>query len=229
MLQSHVAAIFVKKHLVEASGHITFQCGICQVEHYVPKEGFAINKRIQNALDIQLNTVKFNPVFEECKREIEKAKENASKIERNSEDYIYQYFEEIKRTVDLRREDLKLKIDTFSDKIIQSVESTKENCLQLSIKVNQLTTELDKSKRELSELIARLDTFDTNEANFRDVMKKGVVLNETISQLLNGYKDSLIGNKEYSFEFKEMKIEDVFGKFDVNEKVFCSIYFPTSL
>ena len=64
-----------KKHLdelMEASPKEsnTFLCKLCDDEHYIPKKGFAINKRFQNALDIKLNTLKLNPVYEECKREI---------------------------------------------------------------------------------------------------------------------------------------------------------------
>lgn len=55
--------------------------------------------------------------------EIEEANDNMAKIEaleNNGENYIKDYFEDIKREVDLRREDLKLKIDDYSDSIIQS-------------------------------------------------------------------------------------------------------------
>jgi hypothetical protein len=54
----------------------TFSCKLCDDEHCIPKKGFAINKSIQNALDIKLN-----PVYEECKTEINDAKINIQKIE----------------------------------------------------------------------------------------------------------------------------------------------------
>ena len=69
-------------------------------------------------------------MFEECRNEIENAKKNVVEIgllEKNAENYVYDYFEDIKRQVDIRREDLKFKIDTYSDQIIKSVEMDQMN------------------------------------------------------------------------------------------------------
>ena len=111
-----------------------FECEVCDEKHNIPDKGFAINKSIQNALNIKLNTLKLNPVYEECKREINDAENNIKNIEnldKDTENYIFKYFEELKRQVDLRREELKLKLDNCSDEIIKSIESTKENCIKL--------------------------------------------------------------------------------------------------
>ena len=78
----------------------TFLCKLCDDEHCIPKKGFAINKSIQSALDIKLNTLKLNPVYEECKSEINYAKNNIQKIEnleKDPENYSFEYFEELKR------------------------------------------------------------------------------------------------------------------------------------
>ena len=116
-------------------------CKLCDDEHYIPKKGFAINKRFQNALDIKLNTLKLNPVYEECKTEINDARINIQKLEileKNLENLILEYFEELKKHVDLRREELKLKLDNCSDQIIESIESAKENCIKSSEETKNL-------------------------------------------------------------------------------------------
>ena len=74
-------------------------------------------------MDIKLKTLKLNPVYEECITEINDAKINIQKIEileKDPENYIFEYIEEFKRQVDLRREELKLKLDNCSDEIIKS-------------------------------------------------------------------------------------------------------------
>ena len=112
-------------------------------------------------LVIKLNTLKLNPVYDECKNMIMEAQENVTKIEsleRNAESYIYEYFEDIKRKVDLRREDLKMKIDTCSDELIKSIESNQLNCFKLSKEVDLLTSDIEKFKQELNELVDRFDT-----------------------------------------------------------------------
>ena len=88
----------------------------------------------------------------------EKKKENMSDMDKNAELYIYRYFEDIKRKVDLRREDLIERIHNYSDEIIQSIERTQSECLKMSKEVNQLTVEVEKSKRNLNELIKSFNT-----------------------------------------------------------------------
>ncbi len=51
-------------------------------------------------------------IYNECTKGIENAKETVLKVEelkKNEEMYIYNFFEDIKRQVDIRREDLKFK------------------------------------------------------------------------------------------------------------------------
>jgi hypothetical protein len=144
----------------------TFICGICQEEHFIPKNGFVVPNRLQKLMDVELNKLAPSSMFEECRKEIENAKENMIEIgllEKNAENYIYEYFEDIKRQVDIRREDLKFKIDTYSDKIIKSVELDQMNLIKLSKEVNQITTNIEKSRKDLNELIARLLTHESKE------------------------------------------------------------------
>ena len=58
---------------------------------------------------------------EACKKSIKEAEVNLDKIDqltKDSENFTYEYFEEIKRQVDHRKEILKVKIDEYSDDII---------------------------------------------------------------------------------------------------------------
>jgi chromosome segregation ATPase len=205
-----------KKHLDKLLSEKAYKCRICREEHSIPKEGLVINKRIQNGLNIKLNTLKLNPVFDECKERLLKARSNLSRIEtlqKEPENFIYEYFEEIKRKVDLRRECLKLKIDSYYNDMIKSIEGTKVNCMRLSKEVNRLTTDLEKSKKQLTELLERFDTFLISDKKFEDIKESACVINQSLAIIFKEYTDSLIGNKKYSFEFKEFQIEDVFGRF----------------
>lgn len=60
-------------------------------------------------LNLDLNTLKASPEYEECKKEFKEAIANTARIEtleQNSEGYIFEYFADIKTQVDLRRKDL---------------------------------------------------------------------------------------------------------------------------
>jgi hypothetical protein len=192
----------------------TFICGICQEEHFIPKNGFVVPNRLQKLLDVELNKLAPSSMFEECRKEIENAKENMIEIgllEKNAENYIYDYFEDIKRQVDIRREDLKFKIDTYSDQIIKSVEMNQMNLIQLSKEANQLTNNIEKSRTDLNQLIAQFDTLEFDK-KFEDIKASVAVVNQEFNKILAEYQDSLIGNKKCTFEFKELPIEDIFGR-----------------
>jgi hypothetical protein len=190
-------------------------CGICQEEHLIPKKGFMVNNRLQKLLRLELNALKVSPVFDECIKEIEEAKENVVKIgllEKNAENYIYDYFEDIKRQVDIRREDLKFKIDKYSDEIIKSVEMNQMNHIKLSKEINEIRTNIELSKEELNKSMLQFDNLEFNDKKFEDIKSSVAVVNQKFNKILGEYQDSLIDNKKYSFEFKELPIEDVFGR-----------------
>jgi len=194
-----------------------FQCEICQEEHFIPKGGFKVDKRLQRGLEIQLNTLKLAPIFEECKAVIKKAHESVAKIEtleKNSEEYIYEYFEEIKRQVDIRRENLKMKIDKYSDEVIQSIEGTQLNYIKISKQVNQISTEIEQSKKELDTYVKRFDTFEIDEKKFEAIKDRVVDVNGKFDKIILDYNNALIRNQKYSFRFDELPIAEIFGFFN---------------
>jgi len=195
---------------------------LCKEKHCIPEKGFAINRRIQNGLDIDLNSLKLNTVYDKCKKAVTDANNKIQKIEileKDPENYIFEYFEELKRQVDLRREELKLKLDNCSDEIIQSIESAKENCIKLFKESKRLGTEIERSKKELTKLIDKFDTFDFNKLKFETAKNSLSILNGCLTRKLSEYKDSIIGGKENTFEFKDVDINVLFGSFKEVEKV----------
>ena len=157
-----------------------------------------------------------NEIFDACKKEIEHAKEQMNRIEvleNNSESYIYDYYEEIKRQVDLRREVLKQKIDDYSDELINSIEQNK-----LSKIVNQITLDIEKCKNNLNDLNAQFDLLDdltvlseTFEFDYRKFKENVEVLNRKLLEIIALYQDSLIGYKKLIFQYNESSIVDIFG------------------
>ncbi len=133
-------------------------------------------------------------------------------LEKNAENYIYDYFEDIKRQVDIRREDLKFKIDKYSDEIIKSVEMNQMNHIKLSKEINEIRTNIELSKEELNKSMLQFDNLEFNDKKFEDIKSSVAVVNQKFNKILGEYQDSLINNKKYSFEFKESPIVDIFGR-----------------
>ena len=197
-------------------------CGVCHEEHLVPKNGFIVHRRLQTLLELELDSLKLSPAFEDCKKEIEATKEKLEtmeSLEKNSEVYIYDYFEDVKRQVDIRREDLKLKIDNYSDDLIKSIDVNQKNYIKLSKEGSQISTKIENSKRQLNELISQFDTLEINDQKFIEIKSSVAVVNREIHKILPEYQNSLVGNTKYTFEFEELPIEPFFGRLTEREVI----------
>jgi len=61
--------------------------------------------------------------------------------------------------------------------------------------------------------VKRFDTFDINDSKFEAIKQGVVVVNGKFDKIILDYNNALIGNKEYSFQFNEIPIADIFGSF----------------
>jgi len=205
-------------------------CEICQEEHHIPKNGFVVNNRLKKLLKLELKSLKFDcPVFDDCKKGLEKAKENMLKVEeleKNGEMFIYNYFEDIKRQVDLRREILKQNIDNYSDEMIKSVEKTQTDLIKRK-GANQITAFIDKSRKKLDLITERFDTFEYNYKKFKEIKSTVTALNKELQEIIVEYQDLLILKKDYSFEFVESPTEHIFGRLIGFEVIFWDRFIKT--
>jgi hypothetical protein len=99
------------------------------------------------------------------------------------------------------------------------------NYIKMSKEFKTIIENIEKSKKGLNEFIAQFNTLKFNYNKFGDTKASVVVVYQEFRKILAEYQDSLIGNKKYTFEFKESPIEYLFGRvFDyiVNFKLFQS-------
>jgi hypothetical protein len=132
-------------------------------------------------------------------------------LEENPESYIHEYFSNIKRQVDIRREDLKFKIDKCSDDIIQYVENAQSELIRLSKEVNETSIHIEKSKRELDEITRQFDTLVINDQKFESMKQSLEVLNRDLKQTITNYNGYLIGSNTYEFVFDDQLGSEIFG------------------
>lgn len=197
------------------------KCVFCpeKVKHTVPEEGYVVNKRLQNALSIEIYKLKLNPEYSECKQKIEEAMHQFNNIEIISQDpsgLINNYFGELKSHVNWRRDDLKTEVDKYADELIQSIENNQSNCVKLSQETSQLSKSIEDSKKQLDELKNHLDTFVIDTLNFDSIKASAEDLIERFSQMQTEYRESLLLHQDYVFDFDDddptKSIEYFFGK-----------------
>ena len=222
-----------QSHLQIHLGKEQFWCQLCGDEHHVPKKGFQINKNIQRGLEMELHKAfGSNPVFEECKSHIENAAKVIRQLEvlRDSpEGYIHDYFEEVKRQVDLRREKLKNEIDLASDQMIDRIERTRAECIQVSAQMKGIVEDLEVLTGELERISDQLNSFDVSEAKLTRIKGELVALERGLDEKLIKEQHLVLENSEYSFEFDEINIGSVFGGLRKNEILFGGKYSQLTL
>jgi hypothetical protein len=203
-------------HLDNLLPKMSFVCGKCQSNHIVPEEGFKVNKRIQEALDIESGNLEINfASYDDCKTKLEEAREKVAEIktlEDNSESYIYEYFSSIIRQVDLRREKLKSEIDDYSDDIIQNVGRAQSELIRLSKEINEASMNIERSKIELEKITKQFDTLVIDDQKFENIKQSLDVLNKDLKQTIIDYNGCLIGNNTYEFVSGGQFGSDAFGK-----------------
>jgi len=73
-------------------------------------------------------------------------------------------------------------------------------------------------------LVELFDTFDIDDK--RETMNSVIIFNKRLNRIVGIHKASLIGNEEYSFEFKGNQFNGVLGCFIAIDKVILKlIYF----
>ena len=112
-----------------------------------------------------------------------------------------------------------MKLDSCSDEIMQSIESAKENCVKMLEESKRLSTEIEKSKEELTDLVDSFDTFEIDNEKFEETRQSLTVLNGRLNRKLEEYKDTKIVGKENTFEFEDIDNKSLFGCFQEINKV----------
>ena len=222
-----------QSHLQMHLGKEQFRCQLCGDEHHVPKKGFQINKNIQRGLEMELHKAfGSNPAFEECKSHIENAAKVIRQLEvlRDSpEGYIYDYFEEVKRQVDLRREKLKNEIDLASDQMIDRIERTRAECIQVSALIKGIFEDLEVFSGELERIRDQLNSLAVSEAKLSRIKGELVALERGLDEKCIKEQHLVLQNNEYFFEFDEINIGSVFGGLRKNEILFGGKYSQLTL
>jgi hypothetical protein len=156
-------------------------------------------------------------MFNDDKFSIEDAKNLVNKIdfiEKNAESFKVEYFQNVIRDVDLRREMLKDQIDNYSDELIASLKQKQKEFINLTKESNEITENIEKSKIKLDTFIQKNKDYKNKIKDFDD---KFLELKHELETSLAEYKNVLTEN-HLSFNFYEMPIQDIFGVLDVRHE-----------
>jgi len=193
------------------------KCMSCSGTHTVPHEGFPENKFAKHQLDLEINKIGLNfGQFKNYSKIIHDLNENLKEMEtirKDPENYIYEYFGELTRQVDLRRETLIRDIHEYSDELIQKIEKLKQERAAKSKEGTIITDDLEMIKTKMNDLNSMFNSSDIDDIKHGKIIsqKKLKEVSDLMGLVLNQYKYDLQDGKYYNFFTNEIKLENVFG------------------
>jgi len=212
------------------------KCISCSGTHTVPKEGFPKNRIVKHQLDLKVNEINLNfSQFKDYNKIIRDLNKNLKEIEtirKDPENYISEYFGELTRQVDLRRETLIEDIHKYSDELIQKIERLKQDCVAKSNEETKITDVLDTAKAKINDLNLMFNSLEIDDIKLEEInsQKKSKEIKDLVRPALNQYMLELQCKKYYKLVTNEIKLEDFFGSlscFD-NKKVSIFNFFQLS-
>ena len=143
----------------------SLNCFSCRKSHPMPQNGYPFNQIVQSLLENKFHTLNLNSdKFKESKLKIDELNKRFREIEliqNDPEFYIDEYFIELIREIDLRREVLIESIQKESNKVIDSVNQWKSELVEKAKKENiKMIGSIEKDRLKLTELNSMFDSLE---------------------------------------------------------------------
>ena len=202
------------------------QCPLCPETHVMPGKGFPMNEVAQEMLEIELNKLNINfSQFDECKlliRELKVSLDGLETLEIDPAYYITEHFQELNRHVDLRREKLLLEIHNRSNQLIEEIEIAHKECLAAVNVKSPISDNIKVCKPELEALHGAFDSFEIDGKKWQEILVKSTALKQRLGPMIEKYKRELLINQTFQLSTNEIKIDQIFGSFEI-KGVFISV------
>lgn len=200
-----------------------YNCNECGNKHEIPKGGFPSNVALGLIIDSQISELDLGEIHKEAKSSCNKLSEKIRELEsllKNPENLICEEIGELKRRVDLKREELKLAVDQEANKLIEWLddfqEKKKKNLQMQNYKTykENLENTIASSKSKLEEWFKELKKLKINENEWKIIKQASDSLNHDISsQLLVLKKDFLLNAYDegvnLTSQFEMIKIKEI--------------------
>lgn len=201
-------------------------CFHCFQEYTVQKDDLTSEICLEEMLQLKVNKnsgLKNNNVG----KAIENINSNLNELELLQSDpnfFISNYFYELRNQVDLRRENLKLEIDQFSDQVIKDLDFYEQECKKIAKFQLDIQKELEILKSSFEEF-KDFDSFDMNDKKMKETVINVLKFKPLLSKEVNRLKKKILDNKSFKLKQGGLRIRDYFGHLDVKKQVIANITF----
>ena len=205
--------------LVDEDGK--FKCVFCDDEHETPEHGFLINNDLNELLNLGLHLNDDQKKGMELLTEVQSFIEDFDLLNRDPENYLYDYFSNIKNMIDKERERLKLKIDLISDDMLSELKVFEDECKSSYKDSNsQNKIELEQLKANTSNWKNELRSPNINEKRLKKLIDEMSTILDENQNKVSDYEKILLRGKECHFAPKNLDFSpDLFGEFIITSKI----------
>ena len=183
--KSHVDDILDVKNVKNGK----YNCKICNGSHEVPLDNFIINRDLNKFFQDDSHLPDKQKKVKDLYVEFEATVNSLKKMLENPSNYLHDYTSELKRQVDLQREELKAKIDEMALDIISKIDNLYEECKK------------DIDKFEKIDIIQ----FDNDLLNYKDYHRLAYIDDKALKRVVDELND-LTNESKRSLENLEKKL-----------------------
>jgi hypothetical protein len=149
-----------KKHVSNQNNGI-IRCEQCGVEHQIPTNGFNANNALQEIIEAEIANLDFVSVHKEARKScesFEKALKEFESLIKDPKFLTNEKISELKNNVQLKGEELKLKIDQEMKKLLDRLEEYERQCKEY-LSSNEFKEESKKLESEMKIAQSNLDSW----------------------------------------------------------------------
>ncbi len=198
-----------------------FKCFYCQEVHTRPEKGFPEDKRTQDFLNLFYDQLIHSSAYKTGKTHLDELEikfKQVDALEKDPFNFIYEYFLDIKTKIDIRREELKLEIDSYSEKLIEDLKRYEGECKNCLDKVTEISGDLKVSREVYENIRAQFEDLNLFEKKLLELNIKADELNKTVGSQIHGFKKTLMKNMSYEFKSVPVNVENIFGQIKCKEE-----------
>ena len=185
-------------------------------------QNFHCDELVEKLIEMELHKFKLDPKYEITMNKLKIEIESLEAIIKDPENTIYEEISELKRQVDLDRENLKNEIDSKADDLIQQLETYEKRFkaeYQTNIDLEKYNQLVKSSRKKLIEFENCLNLFSVDN---KEREEKTTEIEETITILqpnIMDIKNELFSNLSISYKPMGTNLNGLFGKLIVEVKI----------
>ncbi len=218
----------VQEYLKNQSDKNLFDCILCKKHHKFDQNGcFPLNNKIDDLVKkCQVHAVPIKDIHKTANESYNKLTnliEEFTSINDESEQFIYNYFSELERKVDLKRDILIDEIHKISDKLHGEISIQKK---EIQSKAESRKKKQDIDRKLLKDYQQQLDSYNKELKEYsidlnkwKDVQKETENKREELKIKIEDLKSELICNRSITFKEGNTKIDskELFGEIVVED------------